>query len=79
MITKELLKKEIDKVQDKYFIALYKIIQTFESDDFNIDLKADTDKKNKAKRFIQDTYGSFGDSNIVREDQGNYDKREDFE
>ncbi|HLP46542.1 MAG TPA: hypothetical protein VK469_11365 [Candidatus Kapabacteria bacterium] len=49
MITKELLKKEIDNVQDEYLIPLYKIIKTFENpDEFN-DIELEEEEENNKK------------------------------
>lgn len=83
MVTKELIKAEIDKVKEEYLDALYKIITA---------LAAETSQKpsdptgaignEKASDwhyFIQRTYGCLADDPIVRGDQGKYEIREELE
>lgn len=85
MVTKELIKAEVDRVQEEYLEALYKIIQA---------LTTTTDTVNETKitpsieekvedldwlDFIQETYGCLVDVPIERGDQGNYEIREAIE
>jgi hypothetical protein len=83
MITKELLKKEIDNVQDEYLIPLYKIIKTFEESDEFTDYKTgeikNENKKMEWKRFIEKFAGCLADTPIERGDQGNFEIRKERE
>ncbi len=78
MVTKDLIKAEIDRVQDEYLEALYKIIKAFES-------HVDQPSLNSAsggtawKDFINETYGCLADAPIERGDQGYYEMREEME
>jgi hypothetical protein len=64
MITKQLLKDEIDHVQDAYLEALYKIIKAFgtpvaeENDTYHTEKQPlDTFDALEWQPFIQETYG----------------------
>jgi len=74
MITKELLKREIDNVQDEYLTPLYKIIKTFEyPDDLdNIEFEEEEDdhKKKDWLKFIDKFAGCLSDTSIERGEQG---------
>ncbi|MFN8489700.1 MAG: hypothetical protein U0350_19100 [Caldilineaceae bacterium] len=80
MVTKELLKIEIDQVQDKYLEALYKIIEAFlEATRVNntttvLDQTIDLPWQD----FIEATYGCLADDPLERGDQGVYEIREAF-
>lgn len=78
MVTKELLKTEIDNVQDEYLEILYKVIKAFESSSnmFN-QTKDDTELNWHA--FIQETYGCLADAPIERGSQGEDEIREIIE
>lgn len=82
MITKELLKTEIDKVQDKYLEALYQIIAAFEVPRAAMPRDRAVTTKGEAEsnwhEFIQATYGSLADAPIARGDQGKYEIREEI-
>jgi hypothetical protein len=82
MITKELLKKEIDNVQDAYLIPLYKIIKTFEEPDGFTDPKAgkaaNENKKEEWKKFVEKFAGCLADTPIERGDQGKFELREEL-
>ncbi len=75
MITKELLKAEIDKVENEYLELLYKIIKAFETS-----IKAEEITKSNMElnwqEFIDMTYGCFADAPIERGEQGEYEIRE---
>ncbi len=64
MVTKELIKAEIDRVQDKYLEVLYKIVQALNVEDL------------EWHDFIAETYGCLADAPIERGDQGQYEIRE---
>lgn len=86
MITKQVLKDEIDHVQDEYLEALYTIIKACGLPAH----KASQDRLTKAspctetevldwQTFIQETYGCLADDPITRGDQGTYERREEVE
>lgn len=82
MITKELVKAEIDRVQDKYLEVLYKIIKALVSPiDEVTSPKATTIITEKVEdlewhNFIEETYGCLVDAPIERGEQGQYEIRE---
>ena len=79
MVTKELLKKEIDNVQDAYLVPLYKIIKTFEEPDEFTALEAGIEnKKEEWKRFVEKFAGCLADTPIERGDQGKFEIREEL-
>ena len=77
MITRELVKAEIDKVQDKYLEILYRIIKALVNPP---DLAAagpqGTVEVSNWRRFIEDTYGCLADDPLERGNQGQYETRE---
>lgn len=78
MVTKELLKTEIDSIQDKYLESLYKIIEAFieaTRADQGLDIVVPS-KDLSWHDFIQATYGCLADAPIERGDQGVYEARE---
>lgn len=86
MVTRDLLKEEIDKVQEEYLTALYNIIKVFElplgqvvtvsNHETNIASKVN---KTDWKNFIEETYGCLRDDPIERVTQGDYEVREAIE
>lgn len=86
MITKQVLKEEIDHVRDEYLEALYQIIRAFSS---SIEEAHHPQKAGEPSglvtdasdwhAFIQETYGCLAEDPIERADQGTYDRREDIE
>ena len=79
MVTKEMIKSEIDRVQNEYLEPLYKIIKAFEESDDPTALKHSNDNNSEWKKFINSTYGCLFDSPIERADQGEYEIRENIE
>lgn len=79
MITNEVIKTEIDKVQEKYLEVLYKIIKIFESPSdrktSDTELSAGVAQQSW-QRFVAETYGSLSDDPIERGDQDVYEIRE---
>ena len=83
-ITRDVLKAEIDNVQEEYFRALYKIIKVFESPSTAIPAGSDVDLTLTKQplshadwvTFIKKTYGCLADDPIDRGDQGTYEVRE---
>ncbi len=82
MITRHLLKREIDKVRDEHLTALYNIMKVFELPAGEIILDAGiapTETGTNWDRFIQETYGCLRDDPIERGSQGEYELREDMQ
>ncbi len=83
MITKELLKTEIDKVQDKYLEALYQVIAAFEMPRRIVAIDRPLTTKESVESswhdFIKATYGSLADAPITRGVQGKYEVREEIQ
>jgi hypothetical protein len=81
MITKELIKAEIDRVQDKYLEVLYKIIKALVSPiDEAVGPKSTISDAAEVEalewhNFIEGTYGCLADAPIERGDQGQYEIR----
>jgi hypothetical protein len=72
MVTKELLKSEIEKVQDQYLGVLYRIIKA---------LGEPSSRRTEAEQssweaFVAETYGSMAESPIDRGSQGSFEIRE---
>ena len=85
-MTKELIKTEIDKVQDKYLGILYRIVQSFKSSSEEDNPETTEALENshtrevlKWKHFVQETYGCLADDPIERGDQGKYEIRVEIE
>jgi hypothetical protein len=68
-ITKEVLKAEIDRIEDKYLETVYRIIKTLETTPAAVE-------HIEWQQFIETTYGSLQDTPIERGDQGEYEVRE---
>lgn len=78
MITKEMLKSEIDQVQNEYLELLYNIIKAFViADTGSRRLAVNRIKENNKEwqNFINSTYGCLSDDPIERGDQGIYETR----
>lgn len=85
MVTRSLLKQEIDRVREEHLTALYNIIKVFAlpagtilSASDGIAEPAAADRANWEK-FIEETYGCLKDDPIERGNQGNYEIREVIE
>ncbi len=70
MITRELIKAEIDKVQDRYLEEIYRIIKAIVNPP---ELAKGTPQRTPSDwhQFIEETYGSLADDPIERGEQGN--------
>jgi hypothetical protein len=80
MITRELLKAEIDKVQDRYLDLLYRIIKALVNPLSPVAVTSQVDVPLSSwPSFIEQTYGSLADDPIERGDQGQYEVREAIE
>ncbi len=76
MITKELIKSEIDMVQEEYLEALFKIIKAFEVPAKGIDVPLQASEASEWKAFINKFAGCMADNPIKRGEQGEYEIRE---
>ena len=74
MITRDLLKEEIDKVQDNYLRVLYQIIKALENPP--VFEHSHSLEISNWKDFIDATYGCMADALIDRGEQGVYEIRE---
>jgi hypothetical protein len=84
MITRCLLKKEIDKVREEHLTALYNIIKVFGLPDGTVlpdsGIAAESDSDSSDwDRFIRETYGCLRDDPIERGNQGEYELREELQ
>ncbi|MCP4146281.1 MAG: hypothetical protein GY757_00895 [bacterium] len=82
MITKDLLKKEIDLVREEYLIALYQIIKTFERPyDIEKEPPGETgiSPQQNWHNFIDKFAGSLENCPIQRGDQGTLETRESLQ
>lgn len=79
MITKELLKAEIDKVPEENLGVLYKIVKALEEPREKSDQGARGGDATAWKAWIAETYGSTADAPLERGEQGSYEVREPFE
>jgi hypothetical protein len=75
MISRELLKAEIDKVKDEHLELLYGIIKLLEDDAQAAGAGVPPDWHD----FVTSTYGCLSDSPISRGDRGQYESRETIE
>jgi hypothetical protein len=80
MITRELIKDGVDKVQDKYLEVLYRIIQVLMSPPDLVTVAPQGRVEALSWReFIENTYGCLADDPIERGEQGQYEVREVIE
>jgi len=83
MVTKERLKREIDKVQEGYLDALFQVIQAFEyapppslHNTSLVKSESHDDSMEEWRTFVNTTYGSLASDPITRGQQGVYEVRE---
>lgn len=79
MITKELLKAEIDKVPEENLGVLYKIVKALEDPREETSSRLQAEDAVSWKAWVAETYGSTADAPIERGEQGRYEVREPFE
>ena len=80
VVTKELIKSEIDKVPDEHLGVLYKIVKALEEPGrMGRPAWIDRDDEEDWRRFVAETYGSMRDSPIERGDPGQLEERIPFE
>lgn len=75
MISRKLLKSEIDKGKSEHLELLYGIIKLLE----NGAAVAEPDTDLAWHEFVATTYGSLSDAPISRGEQGHYESRETIE
>lgn len=76
MITKDLIKTEIDKVPDENLGVLYRIVKALEEPASPREHAVESRAEWRA--FIAETYGSTAEAPIERGEQGGYEVREPF-
>ena len=76
MITREIIKAEIDKVEDSYLDVLYRIVKALGHSEASVIEKTQSASWSD---FIEQTYGSLADDPLERGDQGQYEVRESFQ
>jgi hypothetical protein len=87
LITRALLKQEIDRVREEHLTALYNIIKVFELPAGTLVSDAKSGPADTAaasgelnwEKFIQETYGCLKDDPIKRGSQGEFELREAIE
>ncbi len=80
MVTRELIKHEIDRVEDQYLEFLYRIIKALgpvPEQDSSHRHKPSSEQSWEA--FVNATYGMFADDPIERGEQGEFEVRETLE
>jgi len=75
MISRELLKSEIDGVKNEHLELLYGIIKLLENGVQRTEVDVPTDWH----AFVASTYGCLSDAPISRGEQGHYEDRETVE
>lgn len=77
MVTKDLLKAEIDRVPDEHLGVLYRIVKALEEPAENPETGELEDRAWKA--LLKTAYGSTADAPLERGKQGSYEIREPLE
>jgi hypothetical protein len=77
VITKELIKSEIDNVRDEYLGALYRIVKALEEPG-RPGVSERRGHEASWVQFVAETYGSLANAPIERGDQGEYEVRASF-
>ncbi len=75
MITRELIKSEIDQVRDEYLEPLFRIIKVFEKP---AEVHPETNIQPEWNEFIHKFAGCLADDPIKRGEQGQYETREEI-
>ena len=84
MISRAMLKSEIDKVKAEYLELLYQIVKAFENGTSKKNLaiaskSQDFDITQDWQGFIDSTYGCMADSHLSRAEQGILENREEIQ
>lgn len=75
VITKDILKQEIDRIQDEYVIILYDVIKAFERPIKSSPSTRPT-SRDQWEVFLEKFAGCFAETPLCRGDQGTYEVRE---
>lgn len=75
-ITKEMLKYEIDHIQDQYIDALYMVIKAFEYPAIHQTSPQIPTTEAQWKTFLDRCAGSCADAPLQRGEQGEFEQRE---
>ena len=78
MITKDLIKSEIDKIPERYLDVLYRIIKALITPNRSFVYQSNIQDETWPN-FIERTYGSLADDPLNRGDQGQFEIREPIE
>jgi hypothetical protein len=76
MVMRELIKAEIDKVQDQYLEVLYRIVQALTDLPEQVAVVPQGTVETSWQEFVRDTFGSLANDPIERGEQGQYEVRE---
>ena len=84
MISRAILKSEIDKVKSEYLDLLYRIVKAFENGVSQEDVAVASESQEHRtshdwQGFVERTYGCLADSRISRGEQGIWETREEIE
>ena len=84
MISRAVLKSEIDKVKSEYLDLLYRIVKAFENGASLEDVAVASESEKRLTNldwqgFVERTYGRLADSTISRPEQGVSETREEIE
>ena len=79
MITRDLIKEEVDRVQEEHLEILYRIIKALETPVSSDQFSPTTSSQTLSwEQFIEATYGSLSDDPIVRGEQSQYEDRDNI-
>jgi hypothetical protein len=79
MVTRELVKAEIDKVQEQYLEVLYRIIRVLENPpESTTPTTEELEKSGWPPDFLAETAGAWQGAPLVREEQGDYEARDEL-
>lgn len=80
MVSRNLIKSEIDKVRNEYLDLLYAIVKLFENRAGDGESQAlAAGHQSDWQAFVTDTYGCLADAPITRPEQGHFESRETIE
>ncbi len=81
MITKRLIKEEIDNVADEHLPVLYRIVRALEDvavEPPRAEVLFSRGNGNRWHDFIAETYGCMADAPLERSEEGTFEVREDL-
>lgn len=74
MISKDKLKSEIDKIDQRHHALIYRILRAFESEQ-----QFSGEARSSWSEFVESTYGCLEDDHLKRGQQGDFELREGIE